>query len=190
MVAAKSRTTKGKGRLWGHSLHLASSSLPDTELPSRLFQALAWAVLKPEGLEGRPVVAALREGICSDSSGVQSSGEIQRPGTCCAPATGPPKLGASCRRGIRLTSWGHAAFPSCSHNSGPLLTFVPCLLPTGVDTQQVLSQLQGPSTSSFPVTMAPFSSQTLLSIESLSCPARGAGETSLLGNNRPFLSAV
>lgn len=73
MVAAKSRTTKGGGRLWGHSRYLVSSSLPDTELPSRPFQAPDWALLKPEGLEGRPVMAALREGVCLDPGGDQSS---------------------------------------------------------------------------------------------------------------------
>ena len=63
MAAAKSRDTRGTGRLWGHSQHLVSSSHTDTELPSRLFQT-GRALLKPDGLEGRP--AALREGICSD----------------------------------------------------------------------------------------------------------------------------
>lgn len=49
----KDHQPKAKGGSRDHSLHLVSSSLPDTELPSRLFQAPAWALLKLVGLEGQ-----------------------------------------------------------------------------------------------------------------------------------------
>lgn len=49
----KDHQPRAKGASWDHSLHLASSSLPYTEFPSRLFQAPAWALLKLAGLEGQ-----------------------------------------------------------------------------------------------------------------------------------------
>lgn len=42
VVTAESRTTKGKGRLWGHSQHLVFSSLSDAEPPSRSQTGLYW----------------------------------------------------------------------------------------------------------------------------------------------------
>ena len=126
----------------GLSQHLMSNSLTDAALPSRLFQAPAWALSKPEGPEGRQAV--FREGICSDPRVTKilekSRGQhLLRSGY----PTGarPPRAGGWRAGWGSLTSYSPGTGPlsctmtaslSCPRSSGLLLSLGPppaCCLP-------------------------------------------------------------